>query len=69
MQAIIKNGEIRCPVCGRKHGEINEDTVIIGFKIQCRGRKGGAKHSFEVNFTSLSSIVKAWLWKSKTKPW
>lgn len=50
MQAIIKNGEIRCPVCGRKHGEINEDTVIIGFKIQCRGRKGGAKHSFEVNF-------------------
>ena len=47
---IVKGKEVRCPVCGRKHGEVSEETVIKNFIIRCRGRKSGEAHCFIVNY-------------------
>lgn len=52
-QAKILNGEIRCPICNRKHGEITKKTIIKNLIIQCRGRKSGETHLFEVNYGGL----------------
>lgn len=47
-QAIIKNGEIRCPECNRKHGELSGDEVVKNLRIYCKGRNGN-KHIFVLN--------------------
>ena len=51
-EAIIINGEIRCPICFRKIGELTGNEKIENFKIYCRGRgrqtHGG--HCFILNF-------------------
>ena len=46
----MKGKEVRCPVCGRKYGEVSEETVIKNFVIRCRGRKSGEAHCFIVNY-------------------
>lgn len=50
-QAIIEHGEIRCPVCGRKCGEITGNEEVKNFRILCKGTRtnGNQKHYFILN--------------------
>lgn len=47
-EAIVKDGEIRCPICNRKHGELYGDELVENLSIFCKGRKGD-KHKFVLN--------------------
>lgn len=50
-EALIDRNEIRCPVCGKKHGELSGNEVILGFKMYCRGRDQYSRnHFFIVNY-------------------
>lgn len=50
-EALITRNEIRCPICGKKHGELTGNEVIKGFKMFCRGKDQYApKHFFIINF-------------------
>lgn len=54
-RAIIckdKDMVIRCPVCGRKCGELAGNETIKNFRMYCsgRGRKAGGGHFFILNF-------------------
>lgn len=50
-QAIIERGEIRCPVCGRKHGEITGNEEVKNFRMLCKGTRANRnqKHYFILN--------------------
>lgn len=50
LEARIVNGEIRCPYCGKKHGELSGNETVIGYKILCKGNKFTGKHYFILNF-------------------
>lgn len=50
-EALIVKGEIRCPICGRKHGELTGDEIILGFKMFCRGKdRYDNRHFFLINY-------------------
>lgn len=49
-KAIIRNDEVRCPVCNRKHLQLKGNERIENLEIYCRGRRADEKHSFLVNF-------------------
>ena len=49
-QAMIVGKDIRCPVCGRKWGEIHgADEIIKNYEVRCPRKYHGACHSFVVN--------------------
>ena len=46
-QAMIVGKDIRCPVCGRKWGEIHgADEIIKNYEVRCPRKYHGACHSF-----------------------
>ena len=50
-EALIERNEIRCPICGRKHGELSGNEIILGFKMFCRGKdRYDNRHFFLVNY-------------------
>lgn len=49
-QAIIdKDGSIRCPICGRKNGELTGNETVKNFVVQCKRKIAGKPHSFIIN--------------------
>lgn len=48
-QAMIVGKDIRCPVCGRKWGEISGNEEIKNFHVRCARKNHGLVHSFIVN--------------------
>lgn len=51
-EAIITSDKIiRCPICGKKHGELSGNEIILGFKMFCRGKdRYDNRHFFLVNY-------------------
>lgn len=49
-QAKIINREIRCPICGRKHGELHGGESIVNLRVRCRGNKETGQHEFVLNY-------------------
>lgn len=47
--AILKNNEIRCPVCNKKIGNITGNEKIINFQMQCPRKLNGTAHEFIIN--------------------
>lgn len=50
--ALIHNGEIRCPICNRKHFQLKGNERIENLEVYCRGRKSNEKHNFLINYKS-----------------
>ena len=50
-EALIVNGEIRCPICNKKHGELYGNEVVKNLRCYCRG--GKEKHYFILNFNGF----------------
>ena len=48
-EAIIKNNEIRCPICNKKIGNITGNEKIINFRMQCPRKIKGIAHEFTIN--------------------
>ena len=49
-QAMIVGKDIRCPVCGRKWGEIHgADEIIKNYEVRCPRKYHSACQSFVVN--------------------
>lgn len=48
-QAMIAGKDIRCPICGRKWGEISGNEEIKNFHVRCARKNHGLVHSFIVN--------------------
>lgn len=51
-QAKIINREIRCPICGRKHGELHGGESIVNLRVRCKGSKETKQHEFIINYNS-----------------
>ena len=49
-QAMIVGKDIRCPVCGRKWGEIHgAGEIIKNYEVRCLRKYHGTCHSYVVN--------------------
>lgn len=55
-QAKIINREIRCPICGRKHGELYGGESVINLRVLCKGNKNSGKHEFILNYSDGEKI-------------
>lgn len=56
-QAVItKGGDVRCPVCGKKAGELAGNEVVKNLKMMCRGGRRGFKHYFVLNVGETEEI-------------
>lgn len=50
LEAIItSSGDIRCPICNKKLGEITGKEEVKNFKLFCRGKKGTGNHCCILN--------------------
>lgn len=50
-QAKIINREIRCPICGRKHGELHGGESVVNLRVRCKGSKETGQHEFVLNYS------------------
>lgn len=57
-EAILINGEIRCPICNKKHGEITGNEIVKNYRTYCRGGVGTGKHYFIINLPKESEEEK-----------
>lgn len=49
MNAIIKDKEIRCPICNKKIGNISGNEVVKNFTMRCPRKLNGVAHEFIIN--------------------
>lgn len=49
---IDEDKKIRCPVCGKTNGVLNEGASIKNYKMRCRGSRKGYEHFFMINIDS-----------------
>lgn len=50
-QAIIEDNKcIRCPICGRVNGLVNDGAVIRNYIIRCRSSRRNNEHFFVLNW-------------------
>lgn len=48
-EAIIRDGKIFCPSCGKLNGELTGKEEVHNFRIRCRGSNGRIEHFFMLN--------------------
>ena len=52
-EAIIEeDGAIKCPICGKKTGELTGNEVVKNFIVQCPRKFKGKAHRFVINLQS-----------------
>ena len=52
-EAIIEeDGAIKCPICGKKTGELTGNEVVKNFVVQCPRKIEGKAHRFVINLQS-----------------
>lgn len=48
--AIIKDGWIMCPICGKRQFKVEANTTIIDLKFRCRSSRKSNEHFMLVNY-------------------
>lgn len=49
--AIINNGEIRCPICGKKVGCVTGKEEVKNFHMRCPRKLAGKSHEFIIDLS------------------
>lgn len=44
--AIIEDGKVKCPYCGKVNGCVTGSEFVYNYKIRCRGSRRGHEHFF-----------------------
>lgn len=56
MEAIIKNGWVLCPVCGKKQFKLNANTTIHNLEFRCKTSRKDNEHFMIVNFGGKNNV-------------